>query len=253
VDQAIAASDVFLAELPLDDKTTSGVTQRMFLPDEGVLSDVLSEELYDRLAAYLAGRGLSIAPFQRLKPWVMAVTLPLLDSLADFAKRKPLDLQLYADAEKAGKEVGGIETPEEQLGIFETLTKEEQEQLLVASLDAVEAAKEGEDPMKKMADVYLQGDEEALMGYVKEMMAGEGELSTRLAKRLIDDRNAKMAERVAARVAAAPSKTLFVAVGTAHVVGPTGLVETLRKQGWTVRRLELADRIEAPAAVAGSR
>jgi uncharacterized protein YbaP (TraB family) len=138
---------------------------------------------------------------------------------------------------------------EEQLGLFESLTAEEQAEMLAQALDAAERAEdEGTSSLDGLLDAYLHGDEAALLAAVERETAHAKPWLRAFFRRAIEDRNQRMVERLLARVAAEPGRTWFVAVGAAHLPGPEGIVALLAARGYSARRLELADR---PALAAG--
>ena len=55
-------------------------------------------------------------------------------------------------------------------------------------------------------------------------------------RRLLDERNGPMAERLDALHREGKGK-LFAAVGTLHMIGPQGLPALLRERGFTVERV----------------
>ena len=68
-------------------------------------------------------------------------------------------------------------------------------------------------------------------------MSGDRALMARFREVAIDKRNTHMAERIRALRAKEPKTVFFVAVGTAHYAGDTGIVSQLRRSGLTVTRL----------------
>ena len=61
--------------------------------------------------------------FQRMKPWAAMSQLSLLEFLPEMmAGKQPLDSMLYAKAQSDGKKVGALETPDEQIAVFESFT-----------------------------------------------------------------------------------------------------------------------------------
>jgi len=63
------------------------------------------------------------------------------------------------------------------------------------------------------------------------MQAGDQRLADDFQRRLVDDRNQHMAERVQPYLRQGKA---FVAVGALHLPGKTGLLERLQQQGYTV-------------------
>ena len=79
-----------------------------------------------------------------MKPWAVMSQVELLEFLPDItAGRQPLDAMLYAMADKAGKELGALETVDDQIGVFEGFTNDEQVRMLIAALDDIEKPRPG--------------------------------------------------------------------------------------------------------------
>ena len=76
--------------------------------------------------------------------WFIAATVGVLDCVGEFLWRPPLDKYFWTLARWRGKETAAIETMDEQIAVFESLTIEEQVQQLEAAVTACErAAAEG--------------------------------------------------------------------------------------------------------------
>lgn len=239
VKDALSESDVFWGEIESTAETQQKTQARTMLPAGKGLSTLLEKDVYERAGAFLAGKGYSIKMFEPFKVWALAVTLPILDILPQLAMTKPLDGQLYADMEKEGKEVGALETVEEQLGIFDAMTTEQQTKLLVSSLDQMEkSAKEDKPLMESLIELYLEGDAQKLHDLMYAEYDPTDELSAMLMKKLLDDRNVRMVDRLLERAAKAPDKTYFVAVGAAHFPGKMGILKLLEKKGKKVERVK---------------
>ena len=252
--RAIESSDVLWTELDMSPaaqmQMQAAIMKTAFLTDGRTIKDVLSEALYKRLEAYLQSKDSSIAMMSRLKPWFAAMTLQTLELLPQMAQGPALDAQLYADATQAGKDVGGLETLDEQIGVFTSLSDEEQEKFLSASLDALEKVREGESLIEQLTKLYLLGKTELFQKVMYEEYDPEDPMQRKFMKLLIDDRNVRMVDRMLERSAEAPEKTYFVAVGTAHYPGETGILKLLEQKGKTVRRLKRGDTLDAKPAPA---
>ena len=68
-------------------------------------------------------------------------------------------------------------------------------------------------------------------------MSGDRALMARFQDIAITRRNNHMTERILALRREQPSTVFFVAVGTAHYAGPTGIVAQLQKAGLKVSRV----------------
>lgn len=250
--QAIASSDVLWTELDMS-PAAQGRMQMTFmqtavLTGGKTIEDVLPKDLYARLKAYLESKGQSIAMMSPLTPWFAAMTLQTLEILPQMAQGIALDAQLYADAAKAGKDVDGLETVDEQIGVFTSFTDDEQQKFLSATLDALEKAREGEGLIEQLTKLYLQGSPALFQKLMYEEYDPEDPMQRKFMKLLIDDRNVRMVDRMLERSGKDPEKTYFVAVGTAHYPGEKGILKLLEARGKTVRRLKRGDTIEAAKA-----
>jgi len=76
-------------------------------------------------------------------------------------------------------------------------------------------------------------------------------LNKKMITRVVDDRNTKMAEKIAELCAKKPAKSHFFAVGALHYAGDTGIVSQLTRKGFKVTRLGPNDAtsiVRKPAA-----
>jgi uncharacterized protein YbaP (TraB family) len=238
LEAALRESDRVYTEIPMDDATQAALAPRLMLPEGQSLSTLVPPKLYERVSGAFAAHGIPMAPFERMKPWAVSVQVAVLDKLFVLAIKKPLDAVLYQRAQAAGKTVGGLETPEEQLGLFDELTPKEQVELLEQAVDFRDKVRaEKRDALAELLDAYVAGKEDELLRLVKEDYDPKDPVSVKLMKRVFTDRNRTLAERMLARVAADPGKVQLFAVGSGHLVGDDGIVERLRKQGLAPARV----------------
>jgi uncharacterized protein len=239
-EKAVAGADALYTEIPMDMAAQMQVAMKL-LAGAKPLKEVLPAELYARAEAEVkrVNPALNLQPFERMEVWALAVTIAMLEEQLKNPGAQVLDALLYARAEAAKKEVGGLETPEEQFGVFGKFTIEEQVAMLRATLDDLDRArKEGRTPISELRTAYLSGD---LAKIDAEMKEWTGALDDTLEKRfmtaLITDRNKLMAERMAAKLRAQPGKSFFFAVGAAHLHGPEGVISLLEKAGFKLTRV----------------
>ncbi len=238
---AFESADAVYTEIPMDIGTMLEMSTALFLPDGKKLEDVLPADLYqdvlDEMKA--VAPSMTLAPRDRMKVWAFTVSLATLEDELKHPGVIPLDMLLFQKAAMTGKETGGLETPAEQMAIFEDISPEDQITLLRDTLAQLAAAREsGVNVADQLVASYLSGDLARLEADMDEMeeLAGDSELNSRLMDRLLDKRNALMAERIVQNIEAAPAKTNFFAVGAAHLYGDTGLVALLEGAGFTVTR-----------------
>jgi hypothetical protein len=249
VTTAHAASDVVLGELGADEMSDVKAAIKQFLPQGKRLGDVVPKEVLERLRAYMKARGGNSSGLERLKPIWAAINVALIDMLPLMAQHPPMDTTFQTDAKAAGKEHGGLETVSEQIALFNGLSYEVQAKFLDRTLADLEKARDaGGNPLDAIVVPYYRGDLDALATEMARMETDADPDLKAFGHALITRRNHIMAERLLARIAAAPGKTWFVAVGAGHLPGPEGLLALLEKQGYTPRRATREERFE-PAAV----
>jgi uncharacterized protein YbaP (TraB family) len=230
VTEAFATCDEVRTEIPLDALSLQQVAQGLMLPEGQTLADHVPKELLERIEAFLQQEGLSLQPFLRMKPWVLAAMLTILDA-SEYLSDTPLDALLYERAMAADKAVGGLETVDEQLGILDSLSRPEEVALLDATLDMLQ---EQDDYLERLVLTYLSGNADELL----QMATDLGDpLIEKYGRRLLDDRNAVMAQRIAALQRQHPERRFFFAIGAGHMAGDNGIVALLRDTGLIVERL----------------
>ena len=263
VRRALAACDVFNAEIPLDAATQASLLGKIMLPQGQDLRKLAGEEVFARLIRVVSkSLGTTMPPgaaeilggaLAPMKPWAVMSQVELLEFLPDIqAGRLPLDAMLYGMSEKAGKELGALETVDEQIGVFEGFTNEEQIKMLVAALDEIEKPRPaGLSPTQELVQLYLNGDLDKLAAEADKQYPQDAAVNKKMTARLVDDRNTNMATRIADRLAKKPARSYFFAVGVLHYAGNTGIISQLTKKGLKITRLGPADAekiVRKPAA-----
>lgn len=240
VSAALDGSDALYTEVRMDDETREELAR--LVAEAGSrkpLRERLPADLYARLDHYLAERGMPIALFDSQPVWSIGLMLAMFDYLPELALGRPtLDEALVERAERNGAELGGLELPEEQLAVFESIDDAGQAEMLRDTLDQLDApAVDGQGPLDLLVDAYLAGDEERLLASVRESVDPDSASGVALFDRLLDQRSAHMAVRIEALVSASPQRRYFFAVGAAHLPGTRGIVSLLRARGLRVERV----------------
>ena len=234
VKRAVRAAKSLILEVARTDDMPVRMARLMMLNDGRRLEDILGADLFRRFAKVAKRYGLPAKVLQRIKPWaaLMTISLPPAEKARQAAGRLPLDLALGARAQKRGIPVYGLETVEEQLGLFEGLAEADQISMLAA---AVRANAELGPMFERMIKKYLDRDLGGLMTWAIDQTAGTNARHREIFEiRFLKRRNRLMAERLRSRLAPGGA---FVAVGAAHLPGETGLLSLLAAQGYRVVRV----------------
>ncbi|MDR7269515.1 uncharacterized protein YbaP (TraB family) [Pelomonas saccharophila] len=143
------------------------------------------------------------------------------------------DVMLMAWAKSEGRPVQSLETVEEQLLALAPEAAE-----LPAIVDGtLRQLQKGQmrEPLRKLSRAWSRGDLRALADYPRWCACADSPAERAWLKRVNDDRNGPLANRITALHGA--GQNLLVAVGALHMSGPQALPRLLAQQGFTVEAL----------------
>jgi uncharacterized protein YbaP (TraB family) len=232
VRQAFEQSDTLVLELvaPPDAEVQETLRQAAPPADAPPLPQRLPPGYAEKLAAATRAAGYPEGAFDRMDPWLAATSLSILPLRRNGYRREAgVEAVLTAAATGAGKPVEGLETQGAQIAMFDQLPEAEQIAMLTRVLDGQDSAT---DVMRRTAEAWTQGDTDALAAIVAEDLR---QTSDAVQQRVLADRNRAWADWIGRRMAR--PGTVFVAVGTGHLVGPGSLQDALAAKGLRVRRL----------------
>ena len=229
---AFNASDRLVLEIDLQN-TPAGAAQRLTLEkavyrDGSNLAQNVSQETYQLASKRAAELGIDMQVVQPMKPWFVAMTM-----LAVKLQRMGLDPKLGVDhhlaerAKRDGKPTSGLETLEFQLGIFDQLSKREQELMLRETAGELERIDKN---VKDIVESWLKGDGERLAALLLAGMRQYPELQ----QKLVIERNRRWLDQIAKLVE--QGSNAMVVVGAAHLVGQEGIVDMLKARGLSVEQ-----------------
>jgi uncharacterized protein YbaP (TraB family) len=152
--------------------------------------------------------------------------------MANFQEDTYLDLYIYQTGRRLGKEGAGVEN----------YLQSEKMSIEAAKAELMEKRErktfpEGENSFTiatKMQEAYRRGDL-SLMDSLDQLLSS----SKAFTEKFLYDRNVIQANSIDSIVR---QKSLFVAVGAAHLPGVKGVIEILRKKGYTLRPVKMTDQ-----------
>lgn len=223
--QALDDSRYFVMELVPDAAVGEQLGRSMMFPAGQSLSTVLDRQLYEQTRQAVVQHGLPADAAEQLKPWALVMILNMPKPRTGLY----LDQRLHDLAAEQGKEVRGIETVDEQI---ETLDGMSMAMQIVLLRHTLEHYQELPAVTEQLIDAWLRRDLAALQRLGDESNEGlPGDVEQLLQTRLVDRRNARMAERMVPLVKRGGA---FVAVGALHLPGEQGLIALLRQRGFKV-------------------
>jgi uncharacterized protein len=233
LDQAFKESDLLVEELDLAEmlapESQLAMLTRGMLPSGQSLDAVVSKETFEMVSARATSLGLPIDPLKRFKPWALALMLLGMEwQKAGFEPDLGLDKHFYDRAKAEGKAVQGLETVAFQISRFDEMSMADQDRLLQQSLKELETEKAA---VKTMVNAWRAGD----VATIEKIVLQDVKDDPVMYRRLIVERNQNWLPRIQELFTRA--KPAFVVVGAAHLIGPDGLLATLRARGFSLVQL----------------
>jgi uncharacterized protein YbaP (TraB family) len=139
-DDAFNQSPRVIFEVDLDGLSSplaqNNILKKGFYLDGEILKNVLSKDSYAIVKAQLAKRGLEIAMFHHMKPWMIATAVMALElKKLRFESAYGVDQHFFEKAHAGGKTIQRLEPVEFQLNLFDQLPLSIQEQFLLQTLE----------------------------------------------------------------------------------------------------------------------
>lgn len=198
----------------------------------------LSSSTYKRLQQHMKHSNIPLSEHQLsvFKTWAIAL---LLTNYAE-SKMNPhvlfMDERLVKSAKDSSMPSLGLETPKEQLLYFDILSPQEQELLLIDSMNQAE----NDQYTKALKKWYIKGDLSgfsALQDSFKDKDPHISALDDKLFDSLLIERNTRFLERIHLILQKHPKQNYFFAVGAGHLAEEYGLIEELRKKGYQLKKV----------------
>lgn len=227
-ERAFKNADRFAMEVLMNFQAMGAITSGSYFNDGRTLASVMDGADYDRLIQLLQQqRGLPESAVKHMRPWVVIMIL-MMPADGQLGSGDALDMVLYRRAALRSIPLLGLETAEEQIAIFDTLSIDEQVWMLnksVADFELIDGL------LAQMLDAYLAGDLAALMTMQRQYDDPESDIDNRLMLAMLDQRNLRMVERMQHFL---QQGNAFIAIGALHLPGERGVLHLLEKSGYSV-------------------
>ena len=172
--------------------------------------------------------GMSVDQLNAFKPWFVSMVLTqLVLQKMNFKAELGVDMQLHSRAKAASKPEFGLESTDFHLGLFDSLSPQDQESMLKDVVSPDSAAKQ----LKAIREAWCSGDAAALDALLNTGM----KTSPGVFNALITNRNRAWMPKLESLIGG--KDDALVVVGAAHLVGKDGVVELLRSKGYTIEQL----------------
>ena len=203
-----------------------GLMMKSFMDNGKSLRDLLNEEEYALVKEHFDKMGLPLFLFERMKPMFLTVfaSMDMSPDAMSTGEMVSYEMKIMDIAKQQKKKMGGLETAEYQMSMFDSIPYEAQAQMLVESIKSSGA---GNEEFDEMLNLYKTQD---INGMVTMMRADEEGIGN-YEDLLLVTRNKNWIPVMGEMMMKQPA---FFAVGAGHLGGETGVVALLRKEGYTV-------------------
>ena len=231
-------NDAFQEELENDSALAQKVYGFYMYSDGTTVKDHISDpELYENAVKLMkfAGEYTDYAEYFKASMWAQSLENFYLKLGYNLSTAYGLDNQLMDLAEEKGLPIWDVESGEFQTEMMTSYSDPLQEELLASAVESHPASYYL--GVEELFELWCSGDEAALIEYLapqdtSEMTEEELALYEEYTQAMEWDRNVGMLD--VAKGYLSSGKTVFFAVGLAHLIAEDGLVNTLRDAGYTV-------------------
>jgi len=227
---AIEDSEKMVFEINMEDmsdmSTAMSLMQKAFMSDNLTLKDLLTEEEYKMVGDHFKKLGFPLMFFERIKPMFLTVFASGdMDPMAmQSGKIKSYEMEFMEMAKDSKMPMGGLETIDFQMSVFDSIPYKAQAEMLVESIQSGDT---GTDQFRQMVDIYKNQDLNAM----QEMFAAEQGGLEGYDDILIVGRNKNWIPQMIETMAVQPT---FFAVGAGHLGGEFGVINLLKDEGYTL-------------------
>jgi uncharacterized protein YbaP (TraB family) len=230
INKAFAASKTLVEEVDIDEVSDPmqmmAALAKAMLTDGRTLDQIVAPDIYAEVKRRAEKSGLPMAALQRMKPWLVAITLmaPTLQA-AGFKAEFGIDRHFFDRAKADGLKLKALETLAYQLDRFDQLSPKLQEDLLRTTMADLDNEVTG---VRELVQAWQFGNVAAMEQQTLAAMKQAPELY----QRLLVERNHNWIPHVESCLK--DNAGCFIVVGAAHLVGADGLPTLLARRGYLV-------------------
>jgi uncharacterized protein YbaP (TraB family) len=221
----IGKCDEVYFEIDLSDmKGMMNSIKYMRMSDNQKLSDLLSGDDYVKVKTYFEQHPpmLPFSMLERFKPLLISSMIEEND--LDCKTTNGMELVIMQEARGHNKKLNGLETAEFQAGLFDSIPYIKQAKDLVNYLDSA-------DDYKKMTDTLVLAYKQQDLEKINTLSSKDDPSMANYMDLMLYERNRKW---VKAMKNLLPAKSILFAVGAGHLPGEQGVLNLLRKNGYTI-------------------
>ncbi len=233
----------YVEDLENNEDYQSSIAEMYFYSDGTSVKDHLDSEVYEEAVKMMKYTGNYHSTMEMIKGsiWESILSNAKLGAGRRLSSEKGVDQRLLDLAGE--KEILDVESAEKQIGMLTGFSDDLQQILLEGTMEV--SAHEYSEGVLELYELWCSGDEAALREYlnneeedIEELSEEEKALYEEYEKAMSTDRDIDMIE--VAKGYMSSGKTVFYAVGLAHLLKENGLVDGLREAGYQVELVTFA-------------
>jgi len=235
IENAFEESDVLVVEANLSiDKIAEAtllIMQRGMYTGDETLKKNISKRTYTLAEKKLKEYGMDISNFQKFKPWLLSMTITSFEIIKlGLDPNFGID-KYFLDKALNRKEILELEGAEFQVNLLDSFSAEQQDKFLFYTLNETSKSKK---EVEQMVNAWSEGDAFEMEKFLYENIQKFPGLKY-IYKKLIDDRNKKMVEKIESFLKR--GKKFFIVIGAGHLIGKNGIIQLLRNRGLNLTQL----------------
>lgn len=227
--KAINGADEVYFEVDMDNLLDMlSVLTKMKMKGDTTLHDLLSEADYEKVKSYFEEKG-TMLPFSTLEKYKPILAASMLQGgELPCENTAVMEQVVMQQAKENDKKIKGLETMAFQAGILDSIPYKVQAQQLLQYVE--EASKNKDSANTELSEMWQAYNEQDLKKLEDLMIKGDVGI-TNFTELLLYRRNANWVSKLKTLL---PGKSLVVAVGAGHLPGEKGVINLLRKAGYTL-------------------
>jgi len=236
VESAYASSDVLVVEV--DETQADQVKLNEILMTQGFYSGTdtianhINQDTLQLLQNFLKETGIPYATVEKMRPGLIAITLSVARLVQlGYSPGLGIDRYFINKAKKDSKSIDQLETAESQLVLMLSFSDDD-----LMLKHTVYSLNDMDNMFKEIMNAWKSGSSERIESVILTNQLQEHPEFSDLFERLFDARNITMTSKILELLT--QQKNYFIVVGAGHLVGKTGIIALLRKQGLTVERVQ---------------
>jgi uncharacterized protein len=225
----IKDADLIYFEIDMDNMMEMlGALKYLKMNDNKKLSDLLTPEEYQRVKGYFSANKspMPFALMESFKPFFISSLISEQKMACEV--KEGMEQAIIKESKQYNKEIKGLESVAFQASVFDSIPYEQQAKELVKSIDSLD---KNSALAQELLSVYKSQD----LKKIEELTSREEGGISAFMDLLLYNRNTDWAQKMNGIM---QSKNVLFAVGAAHLPGERGVINLLRKRGFSVKPVD---------------